>query len=285
MGKIIACVDGSHHAYSVCELSSWVNKNTNLDISLLHVAIPHCDVASKTNLSGSIGLDTQSDLLQELSNDDEAHGKMEQQKGQSILKHAIKELAANNIKNVESLHRRGSVVETILELESQADLIVMGRNGEDTDNSSSKIGLNLEKVARHVTKPLLVTSINSKPIKNFVIAYDSSQNSSKIIEYVANNKLLKNLKCHLLTISDANEKVEKSLQEAQKKLAKAGFKVSASLKQGKSVHEAVSNYINDNEIDLLVIGAYCHSKIRSLILGSTTTALINKANIPTLLFR
>ena len=37
--------------------------------------------------------------------------------------------------------------------------------------------------------------------------------------------------------------------------------------------------------DLLVVGAYGHSRIREMILGSTTTQLIAKSQIPVLLLR
>ena len=38
-------------------------------------------------------------------------------------------------------------------------------------------------------------------------------------------------------------------------------------------------------IDLLVMGAYGHSRVRSLIIGSTTTEMIRACKIPVLLFR
>jgi len=38
-------------------------------------------------------------------------------------------------------------------------------------------------------------------------------------------------------------------------------------------------------IDLLLMGAYGHSRIRNLIIGSTTTSMIRSCKIPVLLFR
>jgi len=40
-----------------------------------------------------------------------------------------------------------------------------------------------------------------------------------------------------------------------------------------------------NAINLLVMGAYGHSRIRYLIIGSTTTEMIRTCKIPVLLFR
>lgn len=38
-------------------------------------------------------------------------------------------------------------------------------------------------------------------------------------------------------------------------------------------------------VDLLVMGAYGHSRIRSMILGSTTTALLRSCKVKVLLLR
>ncbi len=49
--------------------------------------------------------------------------------------------------------------------------------------------------------------------------------------------------------------------------------------------ELIAAKIKDSSCDLLVMGAYGHSRIRRLILGSTTTELIRTCQVPVLLFR
>jgi len=49
--------------------------------------------------------------------------------------------------------------------------------------------------------------------------------------------------------------------------------------------EVIAERVRDAEFDLLVMGAYGHSRIRTLIIGSTTTALIRSCKVPVLLFR
>ncbi len=283
MGKIIACIDGSDHADSVCDLSSWVANNTQIGISLLHVVAPHSDVEAKVDCSGAIGLGAKSELLKELTELDEAHGKLELKNGRKMLDHANDELAAKDIERVEILYRRGSLVETIAELESDAELIIMGKRGEGKANDG--IGSNLENVVRAIHRPLLVATKNLQPIKRFLFAYDGSGSSQEALEYVVKSPLLKGLECHVLKVCEETGKAEEILKEAKDKLEKAGFKVEAVLQKGRPVKDVVAGYIEQNNIDLLVIGAYGHSKIRNLFLGSTTTALINKSEIPVLLFR
>jgi nucleotide-binding universal stress UspA family protein len=43
--------------------------------------------------------------------------------------------------------------------------------------------------------------------------------------------------------------------------------------------------VQENNINLLMMGAYGHSRIRHLIIGSTTTQILRISNIPVLVFR
>ena len=48
---------------------------------------------------------------------------------------------------------------------------------------------------------------------------------------------------------------------------------------------ALQNYMKVYEVDLLVMGAYGHSRIRQLIVGSTTTTLLRTSLVPVLVLR
>jgi nucleotide-binding universal stress UspA family protein len=43
--------------------------------------------------------------------------------------------------------------------------------------------------------------------------------------------------------------------------------------------------VTSNAIELLVMGAYGHSRVRQLIIGGTTTAMVRTCLIPVLLLR
>ena len=58
----------------------------------------------------------------------------------------------------------------------------------------------------------------------------------------------------------------------------------AVISEGKA-EEVILNTANTKECNLIVVGAYGHSKIRELILGSTTTHLINHSHLPVMLVR
>jgi nucleotide-binding universal stress UspA family protein len=67
-------------------------------------------------------------------------------------------------------------------------------------------------------------------------------------------------------------------------LQQAGFTVQPLLQQG-NADDMITAYVKSREMDILVMGAYGHSHIRTLIIGSTTSTMLRSCPIPVLMFR
>lgn len=285
MGKIIACIgDEPLNADSICKLTAWTAKQTSLPVSLLHVASPHFDNKEViSELDSSIGLGSRSDLLERLNKIDEDHRNLEKQKGELLIEHAKDELNKKKI-TPEVILRSGTLSHTVAQLESEAELFVIGKCGK-SNLKSAHLGHNLESVAQNVHKPLLVVTRKAKLPKKFSIAFDGHFNSNKAINYIIESPLLKGAECHLVTVAHDDSETKSMLSHAQQRLKQAGFNVTSKILEENSVQDAITQYNEDNDIDLLVMGAYGHSKIRTLLFGSTTTAIVLKSEIPVLLFK
>lgn len=284
MAKLLVCVDGSMYADNLCANAAWVARQINAEIDLLHVLRRPSDYQAPTDHTGLMGLEERSDLLEELTRVDEERGRLDQEKGKIILEHAAKILEEAGVETVNRIHRRGSLVETIQEFEDEIEMIFMGKRGEHADMESAFLGSNLEKVARAIHKPLFMASSLVRPIKRFLIAYDGKDSISKAIDYVTDQPLFKKgSECHLLAVERTQGDIDTS--EAEQKLRNAGFAVTLSTEQSSHVDQVISSYVVDKEIDLLITGAYSHSRLRSLLLGSITTSLIKDCKVPLLLFR
>jgi nucleotide-binding universal stress UspA family protein len=215
---------------------------------------------------------------------DEERGRLDQEKGKIILKHGAKILKEAGVETINLVHRRGSLVETIQEFEDSVEMIFMGKRGEHADINSVFLGSNLEKVARALHKPLFIVSSVIRPIKRFLIAYDGKDSVRKSIDYITDQPLLdKGLECHLLVVERGKGEIETS--EAEQKIDKAGFQTTLKIVQSPHADQVISSYVVENEIDLLITGAYSHSRMHSLLLGSTTASLIKTCKVPLLLFR
>jgi nucleotide-binding universal stress UspA family protein len=76
----------------------------------------------------------------------------------------------------------------------------------------------------------------------------------------------------------------KTLQSAEGVLRAAGYAPVTQMLVGAPDNE-IGAYVEGRGINLLIMGAYGHSRIRQLIIGSTTTAMIRRCKVPVLLFR
>ena len=284
MAKILVCIDGSAYADNLCTNAAWVAKQMNAEIDLLHVLRRPSDYQAPTDHTGLMGFEARSSLLEELTKVDEERGRLDQQKGKIILKHGAKILQEAGVETINLVHRRGSLVETIQEFEDSVEMIFMGKRGEHADTNSVFMGSNLEKVARALHKPFFIVDSVMRPIKRFLIAYDGKDSVRKAIDYITGQPLLdKGLECHLLAVERGRGEIE--MAGAEQKLNKAGFKTTLKSVQSSHADQAISSYVVDNGIDLLVTGAYSHSRMHSLLLGSTTASLIKTCKVPLLLFR
>lgn len=281
---ILACIDGSIYTDSVIAHAAWASQRLGAQIQVLHIQASSAAHDEPSNLSGAIGLGVKSALLEKLTQLDEARGKLEQQKGKLILDHAKEQLAKAGIDSPEMLHRRGSLIEAITELEEPSQLIVLGKRGENADFATLHLGSNLERVARSADQPVLVASRSFNPINRFAIAYDGGPSTLKAIEYVINNPLLQGIECCLLKVGTNNSSNQRVLTDAAAQLEGAGFSVKTLLQQGEA-DVVISEYVKSNEVDLLLMGAYGHSRIRTLIIGSTTSSMLRSCLIPVLMFR
>ena len=283
MKNILACIDDSVYADAVCANAAWVSQRTGAAVTVLHVFTPPPKRAS-TDLSGAIGLGAKSGLLEELTELDESHGRIEQRKGRLMLEHAEQQLRSAGVKQIERIHRRGSLVDVIGELEDSMDLLIMGKRGEHADFDSLHLGSNLERVARTVHKPLLVSARTFRPIRRFLLAFDGGTSINKALDHISRHPLLQNLECDVLTVGRISTPLRNTLTEIASTLEQAGLKVHTALKTGPR-DQVIGNYVETKNLDLIVMGAYGHSRIRDLIIGSTTTSVIRSCHVPLLLFR
>lgn len=284
MQKIIALVDGSLYTQSVCDHAAWVARRSGAAVELLHVLGRRETASAPANLSGNITLGARTALLEELSTLDAQRAKLAQKRGRAILDDAKTVLEAAGVAEVTTKLRIGDVVETVTEFESEADMVVVGKRGEAADFARLHLGSNLERVVRSCRRPVFVASRAFKSIERFLIAHDGGTSSMKAVDHIARSPLFAGLKCRLLTVGSETEESRKQLEDARAVLKAGGYAVEAAVLPGQP-EVVISQVVESEGIDLLVMGAYGHSRIRNLIIGSTTTEMVRSCKIPVVLFR
>jgi nucleotide-binding universal stress UspA family protein len=123
----------------------------------------------------------------------------------------------------------------------------------------------------------------SKP-KKIMLAYDGSKGSRKALEIVASSPLFKTTLCHLVHVGEQVNAADKLLDEAADVLRVAGIETTTVYLSGKA-QTSLAAYQAQQEIDLTLMGAFSHTKVRDFILGSFTAKMLQKTQRPLLLLR
>jgi SulP family sulfate permease len=103
-------------------------------------------------------------------------------------------------------------------------------------------------------------------------------------EMVAASPLFRYLPVHLLMSGKESNEACKQLEWSATTLTAAGFSAPAASIPG-DAESVIARTVGEQSIDLLIMGAYSHSPLRSLLFGSKTADLLRSATIPTLLLR
>jgi nucleotide-binding universal stress UspA family protein len=161
---------------------------------------------------------------------------------------------------------------------------MIGKRGEAADFARGHLGSNLERIVRASHKPIFVASRAFKPIGRVLVAFDGGATAMKAVEYIARSALFQGLAVHLVSVGAPLDQGAKGLTDAAAILAAAGIVAETSVLPGQP-ENVLRQLVEEAPFDMLVMGAYGHSRIRALIIGSTTTALIRSCKVPVLLMR
>lgn len=284
MTHLIALIDGSVYSHSVCDHAAWVAKRAEASVEVVHVLGRRNVGPDQTDLSGNLKLGARTALLEELAELDAQKAKLAMKHGRLMLEDATARFAEDGVDKVETKLRHGDLVDAVHEFEKDADLIVIGKRGEAADFAKLHLGSNLERVVRGAHKPVLVASRAFKPIEKILIAFDGGPSVMKAIDHISQSKVFAGLACTLLTVGEPGKDVQQSRDDAAAILENAGISVDLADEKGEP-EAAIKSRIEADGFDMLVMGAYGHSRIRNLIIGSTTTEMVRSCLVPVLLFR
>ncbi len=280
---ILACIDGSTVTESICGYAAWYADRLSLPVGLLNIIEVPASV--RRDLSGTIGVDSRQVLLQELSEIDERRAKVANNYSDALVQDAKSYIDKHFNVPVDIYQRHSKLLPAIEHFSDMNRAIVMGRRGEDHKNSRINIGSQIETVARASNVPILICSEPFKEPSSYMIAFDASKTAIKVIKRIAKSEVLKKLQGHLVMVGNHDATSKNSLSAAAAELLEAGYNISCHhLPQGDAVNGLLTFQL-ENRIDIMVIGAYGHSKWQQLFLGSTTTEILASTVSPVILVR
>jgi len=279
----MACIDNSQSSLAVCDYAAWASQQLDAPLTLLHV-LDEEKYPAAADLSGNIGLGSREHLLEELAALDAQRARLALEQGQHLLEAARERTVIFGAAYPELKQRHGHLLESLSDLQDDIRLLVIGRVGEDSTRSAHSIGSQIEAVVRTIHRPILITASSFKTPAKVMLAFDGSPTAYKTIQMLAASQLCEGLPIHLVMVSVDSEGNREALEKARSMLLSSGFVVHAENRQG-DVESALHAYQAEHGIDLLVMGAYGHSRIGQFLVGSTTTTMLRTATLPVLLLR
>lgn len=282
--KVLACVDRSHFADTIADAAAWAASRMNAPLEFLHILDRHPEIGSGEDHSGAIGFDAQEVLLQSLSEKDAERTRAMREAGRLFLNGLRERAIAAGVPAPDTRQRYGELEETLVEQEAGVRLFILGRRGESAEATRRDLGRNVERVVRALHKPILAVTENFKAPERVLIAFDGGIVTRRGVEMVAASPLFRGLPVHLLMSGRESLDGPKQLQWARETLERAGFEAPATLQPG-DAEQVIARTVKEQAIDLLIMGAYSHSSLRGLLLGSRTSDLLRAATIPALLLR
>jgi len=283
MNKIITCIDGSAITSAVTEAGKWAAKKLNKPLCFLHI-IERSQQHGADDYTGAIGLGAQSALLEEMTRLDEQKSKLALTLGNDLLDSVAEDAATYGIETVETMQRHGDIVEELMALEQLTRLIVIGRKGAGHAHEFKDLGSHIETLLRKATQPIFIVPEAFSPPKSFMIAYDGRESADRTLQKVLDGGLLHGIDCHLVAVKNNEVMLKEKFDTAKNKLIERGLNVIPALLEG-NINEQLTRYQQEQNIELIVMGAFGHSRLRQFFVGSNTLKMLENTQVPLIIMR
>lgn len=276
--KILFCTDGSTYSQECLRYAAWVARKTGASVTGLYVSdLRRFEMPAVMDVGGSLGIQPYQSLVSSLQ-------EAEKQKASLIEEFTRDAFRREGLEGEISFETQtGLLADTIEEFEQDFDLVVLGKRGESAEHAIDHIGSTLERVVRASSRPCLVTNRKFREIKKVAFAFDDGASCRKLLEVLEHWDWLKDAPIHLLSVDEEDGGDSDRLRIAEKRLAESGYEVRAEMLAGVP-EDAIADYVEKSAIDLLLMGAYGHTRIRRFLIGSTTTEMLRRCRIPVLCY-
>jgi nucleotide-binding universal stress UspA family protein len=277
--SILVCTDGSEYANTACEYALHLAQALKARVEALHVLdMRALEGPWLADLSGAIGAEPYGHYRHQFRS-------LMEEKGRSVLEAFRKRGETQGFK-IETRLEYGHPTRVILEAEARAELVVMGQQGEHAELGAREPGSTVERVVHRTVKPCLVTPGRFEPLEDIMVAYDGSAHASQALHEAVELAAGLDRQLHILTVVGDHTEAEARAanEDAERMAGDHNCRTVGHVKEGE-VCDTILETAADSGCGLIAVGAYGHSRIRELILGSTTTQLLTRSQLPLLMVR
>ncbi|MGH7932157.1 MAG: universal stress protein [Candidatus Binataceae bacterium] len=275
--QIMVGVDTSEHSRNAQAYAFYLARRFGASLVGLHVVdIVSIEGSFFHDISGSLGLEPYLDFSAKMR-------EVLTARGRAVLEEFGQAARRDNVQ-ADTILDTGIVTNQICERAKSVDLVMIGHRGVHERFSTGLLGSTTESVARKCPRPLFIAPRSFREIRRPVLAYDGSERASRSMRVAAEFSLQLGVPLVVLTVARDLKLGERTLTEARSYLEPHGVAADFKLVPGHA-HEGIIGFIRDYSADLLFIGAYGHSRIIEMVIGSNTEYVLRNAPCPVFLSR
>jgi nucleotide-binding universal stress UspA family protein len=202
-------------------------------------------------------------------------------KGESVL-NDLKDTVESAGVEVETITEEGVPAQVIAGMGKTYDLVVMGKRGESAKWGTGLLGPTAESVVRRSDVPVLLAEEDPRTLRRMMLMFDGSAPATRALKLVADLVACGRPELLVLTVDDDEARGKATQGEAAAYLESAGVEASYMVRPGRP-DKVAPKILEDELIDLLVLGTKGYSILFELILGSTAEHLMRVVRLPVLL--
>lgn len=170
------------------------------------------------------------------------------------------------------------------EEEFEIDLMVLGKSINDEEEDLGFLGSVFREAVCNSSCPVMICTHTYSLGNNLMVCYDGNEHADKALNAACECAKAFNVPLRVLTtwwnLSTAQDINAKGVKRAEE----AGVEV-IPIVHSMNTTGAILGEIDHLEIDFLFMGAYSHSRLREILLGSVTDNVISQTGCPVILFR
>jgi nucleotide-binding universal stress UspA family protein len=276
--RVLALVDTSLYGRSVIDYASWAAATANATLQVLHVISPNELLANRlpAHPGGAVILSGEMTYDEDLA--------ALRVKAGVLLAEARTTLTSRGLTDVYTRIEEGNVLEVATEAAANADLVIMGKRGEHADLARLPLGANVERIVRASSVPVLAVSRAFRPVRRGLLAFEADDASAAAVEVLAQSKVLPPMPLLLLHVGKHDQQIYTALTSAAERLRSAGFDATTQIAEGDAERVIPERVVADSS-DIVIMGAFGGSQLKSLIFGSLTHEIMRACQVPVLLVK
>lgn len=228
MARILACIDNSPYANSVCDHAGWFASDPDIGVEVVHVAA----------VAGAGAADAGA-----------AAWANPALRGDALIERAVRRLGEEGVGPITSALLEGVLVEVAAQ--RGAEVIVMGKRGDASAVDRLRLGSNVEGMIRATATPVCLTSKLFLPIRRGLVLLDADMDHRWAIDFAASEPRLADLPMDVVVMSSEGQAPEPKVEWARRALNTDGADVFTLKANG--INDAVTQYMGSRAADLIVI--------------------------------